>query len=176
MFLKKPVAFPQSATGFQNTVNTRGHLRTIKLSHKQSHTSRSLIYIYNPFLELVHKINLYANIKGNIHPQTSNTHFWRVSPSNIIPVKRIQLFCSLALKVFHCLCFWLWCGLWHQRRGWRQRGWGVGRKVRSQADKLTIFKFKELFLLVRLFTLQHLKMEGNRKSAQIQESNCTLSF
>ena len=44
---------------------------------------------------------------------------------------------------------------------------GVGR----QKDKLTIFKFKQLFLLVRFFSLQHLELQQQRVSKQIQRSN-----
>ena len=45
---------------------TKGHLRTIQLSHKQMHI---------PFPRSVHKINPYTNIKQSIHTQTPNASF-----------------------------------------------------------------------------------------------------
>ena len=69
-------------------LHSKGHLRTIKLNHKQTHTSKPLIYI-NPFSSQSTKTNPYTSIKQNTHTPASNTNFWRVSPFST-PVNRAQ--------------------------------------------------------------------------------------
>ena len=56
--------------------------------HKQIHISKLFSHIYQPSVKSVYKTNHFANIKQNIHTQTSDTNFRRVSPFSITPVKR----------------------------------------------------------------------------------------
>ena len=54
--------------------------------HKQIHISKLFPRIYQPSVKSIYETNHLANT--NIHTQTSDTNFWRVSPFNITPVKR----------------------------------------------------------------------------------------
>ena len=52
--------------------------------HKQIHISKLFSHIYQPSVKSIYETNHFANI----HTQTSDTNFRRVSPFNITPVKR----------------------------------------------------------------------------------------
>ena len=53
--------------------------------HKQIHISKLFSHMHQPSVKSIYKTNHFTNIK---HTQTSDTNFRRVSPFNIIPVKR----------------------------------------------------------------------------------------
>ena len=55
--------------------------------HKQIHISKLFSHIYINFLSSQSTKSITSQTK-NIHTQTSDTNFWRVSPFNITPVKR----------------------------------------------------------------------------------------
>ena len=54
--------------------------------YMQIHISKLFSHIYQPSVKSVYKTNHFANIKQNIHTQTSDTNFPRVSLFNITPV------------------------------------------------------------------------------------------
>ena len=76
---------------------TQDHFRTIKLSHKQTHTQK-LFFTYKPFLKPIHKSNPYTNIK-HIQIYTNIKHTFLLScPFNITLAKRVhkaRLYCLI---------------------------------------------------------------------------------
>ena len=56
--------------------------------HKQIHISKLFSHIYQPSVKSIYKTDHFTNIKHTWHTQTSDTNFRKVSPFNIIHVKR----------------------------------------------------------------------------------------